>query len=279
MRWRGATCCRSWCSRFCSERRALAIGAKAGPVVEFCGSLAEVMFRYTNYVMWLAPLGVGAALAVDGGDERAGRAVRVSGKLVADAVCGAGGVRRGGRLGAVIALFSRFRWGGSSTAVRGPALIAFSTASSEAALPLALENMEAFGVPAHIVGFVLPTGYSFNLDGATLYLSVASMFVAQAAGIPLTFGTQLLMMLTLMLSSKGVAGDSASVDRGFIGDARDVSPADGRRRVILGVDAVMDMGRTAVNVLGIAWRRRWWRGARGVDLSIAPSGAYVDACA
>ena len=91
-------------------------------------------------------------------------------------------------------------------AVREPFLIAFSTASSEAALPLALENMEAFGVPKHIVGFVIPTGYSFNLDGSTLYLSLASVFVAQAAGVHLSFGEQLLMMLTLMLTSKGVAG-------------------------------------------------------------------------
>ncbi len=90
--------------------------------------------------------------------------------------------------------------------VREPFLLAFSTASSESALPIALENMERFGVPKHIVAFVLPTGYSFNLDGSTLYLSMAAMFVAQAAGVHVPFGTQLVMLLTLMLTSKGVAG-------------------------------------------------------------------------
>ena len=115
-------------------------------------------------------------------------------------------------------------------AVREPLLIAFSTASSEAALPLALENMEKFGVPKHIVAFVLPTGYSFNLDGSTLYLSLAAMFVAQAANHPLSFGTQITMMLTLMLTSKGVAG----VPRASLGDpggnVGDLRSSDRRRR-------------------------------------------------
>jgi proton glutamate symport protein len=135
-------------------------------------------------------------------------------------------------------------------AVREPFLIAFSTASSEAALPLALENMQEFGVPKHIVGFVIPTGYSFNLTGSTLYLSMAALFVAQAAGVHLTMGQQLLMMLTLMLTSKGVAG----VPRGAIvilsgSIATFHLPMEGVA-VLLGVDALLDMARTSINVLG-----------------------------
>jgi proton glutamate symport protein len=151
-------------------------------------------------------------------------------------------------------------------AVREPFILAFSTASSEAALPRALENMEAFGVPKHIVSFVLPTGYSFNLDGSTLYLALASVFVAQAAGIELSLGTQLLMMLTLMLTSKGVAAvprASLVILSGTL--ATFGLPIEGVA-VILGVDAFMDMARTSVNVLGnclaSAVVARW----EGVDL-------------
>ena len=225
----------------------LAIGGKAGPVVTFCGSLSEVMFRYTNYIMWFAPLGVGAALAVTVGTNGLGVLFGL-GKLLltlyATLLVFVIVV-----LGSVIAVF-RIPLRRFLTAVRGPVLIAFSTASSEAALPLALENMEAFGVPPHIVGFVLPTGYSFNLDGTTLYLAVASVFVAQAAGISLSLGQQILMMLTLMLSSKGVAGiprSSIVVLSGALATFH--LPMEGIA-VILGVDALMDMGRTAVNVLG-----------------------------
>jgi proton glutamate symport protein len=225
----------------------LAIGVKAQPVVAFCGSLAEVMFRYTNYVMWLAPLGVGAALAVTVGANGPGvlfGLTKLLGTLYIALLVSIVGI-----FGAVIALF-RIPLGRFAAAIRGPSLIAFSTASSEAALPLALENMEAYGVPPHIVGFVLPTGYSFNLFGTTLYLSVASVFVAQAAGIPLTFGQQLLMMLTLMLSSKGVAGIPRSAIVVLSGTLATFHlPMEGVA-VLLGVDALMDMGRTAVNVMG-----------------------------
>jgi proton glutamate symport protein len=180
-----------------------AVGAKARPVVEFAESLAEVMFRYTKYVMYLAPIGVGAAMAVTVGGK--GFAVLVGlGKLVLT-MYAAQIVFVVVVLGAVIAL-ARIPLRRFVAAAREPFLIAFSTASSEAALPRALENMERFGVPKHIVAFVIPTGYSFNLDGSTLYLSLASVFVAQAAGIEMSLGQQLLMMLTLMLTSKGVAG-------------------------------------------------------------------------
>jgi proton glutamate symport protein len=224
-----------------------AAGAKAEPVVKFCGSLAEVMFRYTRYVMYLAPLGVGAALAVVVGTKGADVLFGL-GKLIAT-MYGASILFVVLVLGPVLVLF-RIPLGGFCRAVREPFLIAFSTASSEAALPLALENMEQFGVPKHIVGFVIPTGYSFNLDGSTLYLSLASVFVAQAAGVNLSFGGQLLMMLTLMLTSKGVAG----VPRGalvILAGALSTFhlPMEGAA-VLLGVDAVLDMARTSINVLG-----------------------------
>ena len=134
--------------------------------------------------------------------------------------------------------------------VKEPWLIAYSTASSEAALPRALQNMEAFGVPKHIVAFVLPTGYSFNLDGSTLYLSLAAMFVAQAAGVTVPFGTQIAMMLTLMLTSKGVAGVPRASLVILAGTLATFNlPAEGIA-VILGVDTLMDMCRTSVNLLG-----------------------------
>jgi proton glutamate symport protein len=134
--------------------------------------------------------------------------------------------------------------------VREPFVIAYSTASSEAALPLALENMERFGVPNHIAAFVLPTGYSFNLDGSTLYLSLASMFIAQAAGVHVPFGTQVVMMLTLMLTSKGVAGVPRASLVILAGTLATFNlPAEGVA-LILGVDTLMDMCRTSVNLLG-----------------------------
>jgi proton glutamate symport protein len=134
--------------------------------------------------------------------------------------------------------------------VREPFLIAYSTASSEAALPRALENMELFGVPKHIVSFVLPLGYSFNLDGSTLYLALAAMFVAQAAGVHVAFGTQLVMMLTLMLTSKGVAGVPRASLVILAGTLATFNlPVEGIA-VILGVDTLMDMCRTSVNLLG-----------------------------
>jgi proton glutamate symport protein len=224
-----------------------ALGARAQAVVNFAGAVAEVMFRYTKYVMYAAPFGVGAAIAV----TIASKGISV--------LFGLGELL--GTMYVALALFvtlvlaptlimarvpiARF-W----RAVRQPFLIAFSTASSEAALPLALENMERLGVPKHIVGFVLPTGYSFNLTGSTLYLSLASLFIAQAAGVHMPLGTQITMMLSLMLSSKGVAG----VPRGaLVLLAGTVStfqlPQEGIT-LLLGVDALMDMGRTSVNVLG-----------------------------
>jgi len=224
-----------------------AIGVKAAPVVTFCASLAEVMFRYTKYVMYLAPLGVGAALAVTVGSK--GVAVLFGlGKLIVTLYATLALFVVVG-LGAVI-LIARIPLAAFYRAVREPFLIAFSTASSEAALPLALENMEQFGVPKHIVGFVIPTGYSFNLDGTTLYLSMASMFVAQAAGVHMSLTQQLVMMLTLMLTSKGVAGVPRAALVILAGTLTAFHlPVEGFA-ILLGVDAVLDMARTSVNVLG-----------------------------
>jgi proton glutamate symport protein len=224
-----------------------AVGAKARPVVEFAESLAEVMFRYTKYVMYLAPLGVGAAMAVTVGGK--GFSVLVGlGKLVLT-MYAAQITFVVVILGTVMAV-ARIPVRRFIAAAREPFLIAFSTASSEAALPRALENMERYGVPKHIVAFVIPTGYSFNLDGSTLYLSLASVFVAQAAGVEMTLGQQLLMMLTLMLTSKGVAGvprASLVILAGTLATFK--LPMEGVA-VLLGIDAAMDMARTSVNVLG-----------------------------
>ena len=135
-------------------------------------------------------------------------------------------------------------------AVKEPATIAFATTSSESALPKAMENMERLGVPRRIVGFVLPTGYSFNLDGTTLYLALASIFVAQAAGVHMTISQQVVMLLTLMLTSKGVAGVPRASMVILLGTLASFHlPVEGVI-VILGVDELMDMARTAVNVTG-----------------------------
>ncbi len=224
-----------------------AIGVKAQPVTKFCESLAEIMFKYTGYVMYLAPLGVGAAMAVTIGKNGVGVLFSLSklvGTLYAALI-----VFVVFAMGAVV-LIARIPLARFIRAVRQPWLIAFSTASSEAALPLALENMENFGVPKHIVAFVLPTGYSFNLDGSTLYLALASVFVAQAAGVHMPIGQQILMMLTLMLSSKGVAAVPRASLVILAGTLASFNlPLEGIA-IILGVDALMDMARTSVNVLG-----------------------------
>jgi proton glutamate symport protein len=216
-------------------------------MIGFCESLAEVMFKFTNLVMKFAPIGVGAAIAVTVGHSGIGILVNL-GKLLLTLY------------GALIffmvavllpvALLFRVPLRGFFRAVKEPALIAFSTTSSDAALPRAMEQMEKLGVPRRIVAFVMPTGYSFNLDGTTVYLSLASVFVAQAAGVDLSFGQQLVMMLTLMLTSKGVAGvpraglvilSGTLVTFGL--------PLEGAA-VLLAIDELADMARTTVNLIG-----------------------------
>jgi proton glutamate symport protein len=240
-----------------------AIGLKAAPVVEFCKSLAEVMFRYTKYVMYLAPIGVGAAMAHTIGSKGLGVLLGL-GKLVLT-LYGALAIFIVLVLGTV-AVIARIPLGRFIRTVREPFIIAFSTASSEAALPLALENLEGMGIPKHIVAFVLPTGYSFNLDGSTMYLSMASLFVAQAAGIHMSMGQQLMMMLTLMLTSKGVAAVPRASLVILAGTLASFGLPLSGVALILGADALMDMARTSVNLLGncmaTAVVARW----EGVDL-------------
>ena len=224
-----------------------AIGRRGQPIIDVLDATAHAMFKVTGYVMLFAPIGVFAAIAATVGGK--GLAILFTlGKLIALMYLGlvifalivVGGV----------AYLIRVPFGTFAKAVREPFLIAFSTASSEAALPKAMEVMEAFGVPKNIVGFVLPTGYSFNLDGTTLYLSLASVFVAQLAGVPMTFGQQLVMMLTLMLTSKGVAGVPRSALVVLTATLTQFNlPLEGAA-ILLGIDQIMDMGRTAVNVMG-----------------------------
>jgi proton glutamate symport protein len=231
-----------------------AMGERGRPVLRACESLSQIMFKFTGYVMLFAPVGVGAAMAhtvANGGLD----VLWNLGKLI-------------GSLYLALAIFVIFVFGAVMLlaripvlkffkAVREPATIAFATTSSESALPKAMEVMERFGVPPRIVGFVIPTGYSFNLDGTTLYLAMASVFVAQAAegsGVPhMGLGRQVVMMLTLMLTSKGVAGVPraalvillATLGTFLPGDLGPIGVA-----VIFGVDELMDMGRTCVNVVG-----------------------------
>ena len=224
-----------------------AIGKKGQPVLDVLESTAQVMFKFTGYVMAFAPVGVFAAMASTVGSK--GLAVLLTlGKLVGLMYIGLA-IFALVVLGAVSYLI-RVPFLAFVRAIREPFLIAFTTASSEAALPKAMEVMERFGVPKNIVAFVLPTGYSFNLDGSTLYLSLAAIFVAQAAGIQMPVGQQLVLLLTLMLSSKGVAG----VPRGalviLLGTVASFGLPTEPVLVILGIDAVLDMVRTSLNVLG-----------------------------
>ena len=223
------------------------LGDRGKPVVHFCEVVAEVMFKFTGIIMLYAPIGVAAAIAV---------------------TVGTGGLSTLFGLGRLIltlyialavfyvvvlipvALLFKIPLRKFFFAVREPAVIAFSTTSSEAALPRAMEAMERLGCPRRIVSFVLPLGYTFNLDGTTLYLSLASVFVAQAAGVELTIGQQITMMLTLMLTSKGVAGVPRASLVILAGTLASYGlPLEGVT-TILGVDAVMDMARTMTNVIG-----------------------------
>ena len=231
-----------------------AMGEKGRPILRACESLSQIMFRFTGYVMMFAPIGVGAAMAHTIATQGLG-VLRNLGMLI-------------GSLYLALVVFVVLVFGAVMLivripilkffkAVREPATIAFATTSSESALPKAMEVMERFGVPPRIVGFVIPTGYSFNLDGSTLYLAMASVFVAQAAegsGAPhMDFGRQLIMLLTLMLTSKGLAGVPraslvillATLNTFLPNNIGPLGVA-----VIFGVDELMDMGRTCVNVVG-----------------------------
>jgi len=217
------------------------------PMLTFTETLAETMFRFTNIVMLFAPIGVGAAMAYTVGHLGIGILVNLA-KLLATMYVAVAVFIAGVLL--PVALIARVPLRRFIAAAAEPTSIAFATASSEAALPRAMENMEAFGVPRHIVAFVIPTGYSFNLDGSTLYLSLAAMFVAQAAGVQLSVGQQFLLLLTLTLTSKGVAGVPRAALVILLGTVSSFGLPAEPVFIILGIDALMDMARTATNVLG-----------------------------
>jgi proton glutamate symport protein len=226
---------------------ALLSEARRRPMLSFCESLSETMFKFTNIVMYFAPIGVGAAIANTVGHMGLGilknlfmllatlyAALTVFLLLVL----------------LPIALIARVPLKKFIRAIAEPVSIAFATTSSEAALPRAMEAMEAIGVPRPIVAFVMPTGYSFNLDGSTLYLSLATIFVAQAAGIHLTLGQQLVICFTLMLTSKGVAGVPRATLVILLATATSFNLPIEPIFIVLGIDELMDMARTSVNVIG-----------------------------
>ena len=231
-----------------------AVGEKGQPIVRAMESVSQIMFKFTNYVMMFAPIGVGAAMAHTVATQGLGVLTNL-GKLILSLYLA---------LAILIALIfglvlfiARVPVRQFVRAVREPATLAFATTSSESALPKAMEAMERFGVPPHIVGFVMPTGYSFNLTGSTLYLAMASVFVAQAAettmGWHMEIGQQITMMLTLMLTSKGVAGVPRASLVILLATLSSFVPAGLGPvgvAVIFGVDELMDMGRTCVNVIG-----------------------------
>jgi proton glutamate symport protein len=249
---------------------------KRRPMLAFCESLSELMFKFTNIVMLSAPIGVAGAMAYTVGTMGfgvMGNLVKLLLTLYAALIVFVLGVLL------PIAVIARLPLRRFVRAVAEPFSIAFATASSEAALPRALENMEAFGVPKQIVAFVLPTGYSFNMDGSTLYLSLASIFVAQAAGIHLSFGQQLIMVFTLMVTSKGVAGVPRAVLVILLGTLDSFHLPVWPVLVILGIDQFMDMARTATNVLGNCLASAViarWEGEFGTE---TPSPTVMDAMA
>jgi proton glutamate symport protein len=231
-----------------------AVGEKGKPIIRGMESLAQIMFKFTNYVMLFAPIGVGAAMAHTIATQ--GLSVLVNlGKLIGSLYLAL--------VIFIVLIFGLVIWIARIPvrqfirAVCEPAALAFATTSSESALPKAMGSMERFGVPPYIVGFVMPTGYSFNLTGSTLYLAMASIFVAQAAettmGWHMSLGQQITMMLTLMLTSKGVAGVPRASLVILLAALNSFVPSGLGPigvAIIFGVDELMDMGRTCVNVIG-----------------------------
>jgi len=231
-----------------------AVGEKGKPIVRAMDSLSQIMFKFTNYVMMFAPIGVGAAMAHTIGTQGLGVLVNL-GKLILSLYLAL--IIFVLLVFGIVMFIVRVPVRQFFRAVREPAALAFATTSSESALPKAMQAMERFGVPRYIVGFVMPTGYSFNLTGSTLYLAMASVFVAQAAettmGWHMGFGQQITMMLTLMLTSKGVAGVPRAALVILLATLNSFVPAGLGPigvAIIFGVDELMDMGRTCVNVIG-----------------------------
>jgi proton glutamate symport protein len=231
-----------------------AVGEKGKPILRAMESLSQVMFKFTNYVMMFAPIGVGAAMAHTIGTQGLGVLVNL-GNLVLSLYLAL--IIFVVLIFGLVIFIARVPVRQFARAVREPAALAFATTSSESALPRAMEQMERLGVPRHIVGFVMPTGYSFNLDGSTLYLAMASVFVAQAAettmGWHMGLEQQIMMMLALMITSKGVAAVPRASLVVLLGTLNSFLPAGLGPigvAVIFGVDELMDMGRTCVNLIG-----------------------------
>lgn len=224
-----------------------AAGSKAHLVKELAESGAEAMFKLVGFVMRFAPFGVGAAIAVTLGTSGTSVLLPLLKCIVA---LYASLIVFFVLLFAALKLLTRTHMPTFLRAIREPALIAFTTASSEAALPRALQILEQLGIPRRIVGFVVPTGYAFNLDGSTLYLSLAVVFVAQVGGVDMTLGEQLGAMLVLMLSTKGVAGVPRAALVVLAGAVTAFHLPEQGIVLLLGIDAIMDMGRTCVNVVG-----------------------------
>ncbi len=224
-----------------------AVGQKARPVLDFLHSTCEIMFKFTEYVMFFAPLGVFGAISATIGQNGIGILSSYA-KLIVITYASLILFVIGVLFIACKIINVPFR--SLLVALKEPALLAFTTASSEAALPKAMDVMEKFGVPKNIVSFVMPTGYTFNLDGSTLYLSLTALFCAQIAGVELNISQQLAIMLTLMLTSKGIAGVprvSLVVLTGTLAGFH--LPVIGVA-ILLGIDQILDMGRTTVNLIG-----------------------------
>jgi proton glutamate symport protein len=220
---------------------------KRAPLLSVLQSLAETMFQLTRIIMYLAPLAAGTALAYTVA-SMGFAALLPLGKLVLTYYAALGVLSLGVLL--PILLIFRIPIRKFIAAVGEPAAIGFATTTSEAALPLAMERMEEFGVPRWIVSFVIPTGYSFNMDGSSVYLSMAAIFVAQAAGIHLSVGQQIAMLGTLLLASKGIAGMPRATLVVLLATASAIHLPTAPILLILGIDTLMDMGRTMMNVVG-----------------------------
>ncbi|SDE95533.1 dicarboxylate/amino acid:cation symporter [Sporomusa acidovorans] len=256
---------------------AAAIGSKGRPVIDLAISVAEIMFKFTHYVMMLAPIGIFGSIAYTVGTYGLGMLLPL-GKLILS-------------LYLALILFLAIVLVGASLVVRvnffhvlralkEPLILAFSTAASEAALPIAMEKLEKFGVPKHIVTFVLPLGYTFNLDGSTLYSALAVVFISQVYGIPFPLETQIIMLITLMLSTKGIAAVPGASLIVIAGTAAAFGlPVEGVA-IILGVDRVLDMARTACNVCGNCVASvvvaRWEKELPDESLQVAYAQSYEE---
>ncbi len=224
-----------------------AVGPKARPVLDFLQSTCDIMFKFTQYVMMFAPMGVFGAISATIGRNGIG-ILWGYGKLIAITYLS---------LAVFVVLvlvivckIIKVPFRGVLRTIKDPALLAFTTASSEAALPRAMSQMEKFGVPKSIVSFVMPMGYTFNLDGSTMYLTLATLFCAQIAGIHLPIEQQVLIILTLMLTSKGIAGVPRVALVILTGTLTSFGLPVLGVAVILGIDQILDMGRTTVNLIG-----------------------------